>query len=378
MSPSAGAMQPIVRRFLREVAIGYGLFSTRDPEEWKLYFEDLGKLCAEAWHDDLPEEDRAWAAARRERFGKWVEGPRPNGTGPQETASALPSGHSAVPERFTPPWPMLLDAVEAAFLSFLDGFEAAPAGESEDAAAEAMSRLHRTYLWQAFSSGDTAQKHGRVALRAFQKGFALGRRGRSGSMQRPIPPMLEPPWYWGAGLPEYPGPTAARERAIRALPDAKDRNEWASRKQELLEIYASAWREDVPDEDREWAQAYRDCCTGHVNRRRLEAIARSAYESYLQSSGGVFDGAPGRTWPNHTDRELEPWRAFAERVDDAPEGESELEMAEAAAREYWDTLYRDAPPWDSDPDRAHWLAAARAARAKALAGYELPKRRWLR
>ncbi len=50
-----------------------------------------------------------------------------------------------------------------------------------------------------------------------------------------------------------------------------------------------------------------------------------------------------------------------------PKAKASSKTAEAAAREYWDTLYRDAPPWDSDPDRAHWLAAACAAScAKAL------------
>lgn len=95
-------------------------------------------------------------------------------------------------------------------------------------------------------------------------------------MKRPIPPMLEPPWYWGAGLPEYPGPSAARERALRALPISASRDEWLSSRQELRELYASAWREDVPEEDREWARAYRDCCTRYLNRRRRRAIARSA------------------------------------------------------------------------------------------------------
>ncbi|WP_437996967.1 hypothetical protein WMF26_39525 [Sorangium sp. So ce185] len=54
-----------------------------------------------------------------------------------------------------------------------------------------------------------------------------------------------------------------------------------------------------------------------------------------------------------------------DRVEDAPEGESEPETAAAAAWEYWDAHYREAPPWDSDPDQAHWLAALRAARRKA-------------
>ncbi|XXT18494.1 hypothetical protein WME94_50520 [Sorangium sp. So ce429] len=192
-------------------------------------------------------------------------------------------------------------------------------------------------------------------------------------MKRPIPPMLEPPWYWGAGLPEYPGPTAARERALRALPDPKNWNEWQSRKQELRDIYASAWREDVPEEDREWAAAYRDICTRYVNRRRRDAIAQCAYEGYLQSSGGIFDGAPGRPWQNLSHYASEPWCAFAGRVEEAPEGETEAATAEAAAREHWDTLYGKAPPWDSDPDQAHWLAAVRAARAKALAGDTPPE-----
>ncbi|KYF67090.1 hypothetical protein BE11_21905 [Sorangium cellulosum] len=62
----------------------------------------------------------------------------------------------------------------------------------------------------------------------------------------------------------------------------------------------------------------------------------------------------------------DPWRAFVDAVEDAPEGESELATAEAAAREYWDSLYREAPRWDSDPAKTHWLAAVRAAR-EALA-----------
>ncbi|WP_242515612.1 hypothetical protein [Sorangium cellulosum] len=113
---------------------------------------------------------------------------------------------------------------------------------------------------------------------------------------------------------------------------------------------------------------------GHVNRRRRDAIARSAYESYLESSGGVFDGAPGRPWPNLSHHASEPWRAFTDRVEDAPDGERERETAEAAAREYWDTLNREAPPWDSDPDQVHWLAAVRAARRKALDDDVVPEK----
>ncbi|WP_437276570.1 hypothetical protein WME90_35740 [Sorangium sp. So ce375] len=382
MNLSMGETKAFVPRVMREATIGHGLFSTKEPEEWKSSFEDLGKLYAEVWHDDLPEGDRAWAAAHRERFGEWLYEPRPSTI--DRTASPSPplSGAGRVPGRFTPPWPMLLAAVESAFLAFVNAFEEAPTGDSEQAAAGAASRLHRTYLWRILSADDTAEQHRPRALRAFQRGFQLGLRGTPRSMKRPIPPMLEPPWYWGAGLPEYPGPSAARERALRAERDQAlqappvpgDRQGWLTRQQELRELYASAWREDVPEEDREWAQAVRDCCTRHVYRRRRDAIAQSAYEGYLQSSGGVFDGAPGRPWPNLSRHASEPWRAFVDRVDDAPEGESELATAEAAAREYWDTLYREAPPWNSDPDQAHWLAAVRAARAKAQADDSPPER----
>jgi hypothetical protein len=137
--------------------------------------------------------------------------------------------------------------------------------------------------------------------------------------------------------------------------------------QELRDLYVSAWRDDVPEEDREWAESYRHSCMDEVNRRRRDAVAQSAYEGYLQSSDGLFDGQPARPWRNLSGYESNPWRALVDAVEDAPEGESELATAEAAALEFWDSLYREAPPWDSDPDRMHWLAAVRAARRKAQA-----------
>lgn len=367
MKSSMGKTKPLVRRDLCEAALGHRLFATRDPDGWKAHFEVLGTLCAEAWLDDLPEEDRAWAAAHRERFREWVDAPGPNGADPRSSASALQSGQVPVSGEFAPSWPMLLGAVESAFFASVRVFEVAPAGERERAAADATSRLHRTYLWRTLSSDAAAEQHRPEALRAFQRGFELGR-GTSSSIRSPVPPMLEPPWYWGAGLPEYPGPMATRERALRALPISVHRAEWLSRNRELRDLYASAWRDDVPEADREWAQVYRDCCAGHVNRRRRDAIARSAYESYLQSSGGLFDGEPGRPWLNLSHSTSEPWRAFADRVEDAPDGESELATAEAAARECRETLHGKFPPWDSDPDHEHWLTAVRAARAQALAG----------
>src|SRR5262245_36298663 len=87
------------QRIHQEAATGYGLFTTKDPDTWKWHLERLGKLHGEAWRDDLPEEDRAWADARREEFGHWVVG------------------------RPAPPWPMLLAAVKRAFLTLREGFE---------------------------------------------------------------------------------------------------------------------------------------------------------------------------------------------------------------------------------------------------------------
>jgi hypothetical protein len=179
--------------------------------------------------------------------------------------------------------------------------------------------------------------------------------------------MLEPCPSWQVSAPVLPGPSAARERALRALPMPEDPEERTAREQELRALYASAWRQDVPEEDRIWAAVYRETCTLWVNHRRRRALAQSAYEAYLRSGEGRFDGAPGRPWNRLSTCINEPWCAFVDRIEDAPEGESELATAEAATWEYWDALYRAAPPWDIDPDQAHWLAAVRAVRAKALA-----------
>ncbi|WP_438024722.1 hypothetical protein [Sorangium sp. So ce233] len=174
------------------------------------------------------------------------------------------------------------------------------------------------------------------------------------------------------------GQRVAGEGATGALWDAwlhcKDPKEFAALQQELRDLYASAWRDDVPEEDREWAESYRHACMDEVNGRRRSAVAQRAYEAYLQSSDGLFDGQPARPWPSLPYVASDPWRAFVDAVEDAPEGESELATAEAAAREYWHSLYREAPRWDSDPAKTHWLAAVRAAR-KALAG-DVPPDTW--
>ena len=59
-------------------------------------------------------------------------------------------------------------------------------------------------------------------------------------------------------------------------------------------------------------------------------------------------------------------------MEGAPEGENELETAEAAVRQYGDYRKLEPPPWGGDPNQIHWLAAVRAVR-EAAATYGPPK-----
>ncbi|WP_437645419.1 hypothetical protein [Sorangium sp. So ce362] len=357
----------------QEAGYGYGLFTTKSPDLWKWHLENLGQLCAEAWDDDLPEEDCAWAEPYRKKFSRWIDDSGHADTGHKANAADLQSRHGRFGGEPAPPWPMLLEAVQSAFFGMLEGFKKERPGASEPAAADPMSRLHKTYLWQTLTSDDTAQEHRVDALRAFQRGFRIGRRGRPRTLTRPIPPMLEPPAIWEIGAPALPGPSAARERALRALPVPDDPKELTARAQEQRALYASAWRDDVPEENRIWAALYRETCMLWVNQRRRNALAQSAYEGYLQSSDGRFGGEPAGPWRSVSAFAHEPWYSFADRIEDAPEGESEPATAEAAVWEYWNARYREAPPWGSDPDQAHWLAAVRAGRRKAQADDDPPQ-----
>ncbi|WP_438032808.1 hypothetical protein [Sorangium sp. So ce204] len=352
---------------MQEAGYGYGLFTTKSPDLWKWHLENLGQLCAEAWDDSLPEEDRAWAEPYRKKFSTWIDDSGHADMDHKASAVYLRSRHGRFGGEPASPWPMLLEAVQSAFFAMLEGFKKERPGASEPAAVDPMSRLHKTYLWQTLTSDETAQEHRVDALRAFQRGFRIGRRGRPRTLTRPIPPMLEPPATWEIGAPALPGPSAASERALRALPVPDDPKELAARTQERRALYASAWRDDVPEEDRLWAALYRETCMLWVNNRRRSALAQSAYEGYLQSSDGRFGSGPAGPWRSVDTFAKEPWYSLVDRVEDAPEGESEQATAEAAVWEYWDALYRDAPPWDSNPDRAHWLTAVRAARRKAQA-----------
>src|SRR5262249_31421250 len=107
MKPLKQETTSFVGRAAREAAIGRGLVSTKDPADWKAHFEDLGKLCAEAWYDDLKGADRAWAAAHRGKFKHWVRDSQHKGLDPGTNAS-LQSNHGPFDWEPNPPWTMLL------------------------------------------------------------------------------------------------------------------------------------------------------------------------------------------------------------------------------------------------------------------------------
>lgn len=211
-------------------------------------------------------------------------------------------------------------------------------------------------------------------LRAFRRGFRLARKGWSKAMSRPIALPDRGPLGWSDSLKRLHGPRAARNRAleeeVRKTPAIKD---WHATYRQLKELQAEAWRDDLPPEDQLWAWHYRLTCKWEINFRRLLVIVKSAAEGYLASSDGLFYGEPEPSPTNAKISHGDSWLSFAERVEDAPEGESELETAEAAAREFWDTLYKEPPPWEGDPNQIHWLAAVRAVR-EAAATYVPPQR----
>ncbi|WP_437529657.1 hypothetical protein WME79_48170 [Sorangium sp. So ce726] len=328
---------------VREAGNGSVMFTTKDPREWKSSLQDLGKVCGTAWRDDLAEEEeRAWAEAHRKEFNHWVDG------------------------RVAPPWPMLIAAVKRAFVAGYGALERKPTTE-----AEALARLDRTYLGKLLTADDVAQGHGPEALRAFQRGFRLGRSERPFSTKRNIPRMVDPPYHWYRQQAEANllGPSAARERALVAAWRASgaSREDVEASQHALRELHASAWRQDVPEEDRAWAEAYRETCAHWVTVHRRDVVAQSAYEAYLRSSDGILDGEPAPPWSKRRHRDSEPWRFVADRVEDAPEDESELATAEAAAREYWDARWREVPPWDGDPSQVQ-LARGGPRRAGDVGG----------
>ncbi len=112
--------------------------------------------------------------------------------------------------------------------------------------------------------------------------------------------MVDPPYHWYRQQAEANllGPSAARKRALVAAWRASgaSREDVEASQQALRELHASAWRDDVPEEDRAWAEAYRESCAHWVIVHRRDAVAQSAYEAYLRSSDGLPDGEPAPPW----------------------------------------------------------------------------------
>ena len=157
------------------------------------------------------------------------------------------------------------------------------------------------------------------------------------------------------GLPVLPGPSAAREEDIwRQLYPCFDEAKKERLFRELNELYASAWREPVPEEDVEWARDHRE----QIRKEKWASMGGLtgiwAYNAYLKSSGGTFDEKPAPPY----ERVEEAWRAFGERVRHAPAGEGERDMLEAAFAAFSACSGQPVPPCSD-----HWLAALRAVQA---------------
>ena len=96
----------LMRRIEVEAGTASHLFSPQDIWGRNMDLETLGRLCAEAWHDDLPEADRAWAEAHREKFGRWVDDSRPEAIRPRVDAGSPESLTGRFDKEPAPPWPM--------------------------------------------------------------------------------------------------------------------------------------------------------------------------------------------------------------------------------------------------------------------------------
>jgi hypothetical protein len=340
-----------------------------ESKGWTSWLEMLGGLCVEAWHDDLLEEDSAWAAAHREKFNRWTKGLLSNEINTEGHPGSRPSTQQSFDELLVLPWAMALEAVRSALLVAFDHEAKTLAADGEPVDWDPATRVEESHVIRTLTAEGAAEAICPRLLRAFRRGFRLARRGWSKAMSRPIPPPVTYRWLFPTPLKRLPGPRAARQLAlqeeVRKTPEVPN---WRGVYRELQELCAEAWRDDLPPEDQLWAWYYRLECKSEINSRRLFALGESAFNGYLASSGGLVYGEPEpRDWRHSA------WYSFVERVEDAPEGESELETAEAAVREFWDARYKEPPPWEGDPNQIHWLAAVRAVREAALT-YVPPQR----
>lgn len=349
-----------------EAEIGIKRFCAQDPAEKARFDAQRDELWLRAWRGPLAEEDVEWAFLRRRwalsaderhRLGLWAwEGYRESNGGAFE-------GHGArweeLDERAKEPWAEFGARVRYAL----------PGEEEKETLRAALAR----FAVVSGKSMPAPSEHWLAALRSVR---AKNPKLREGDI--PLPPLTPAAKARGAQYalamqirskltsrspaePWYPGPAAARELAIwqesywYEYPELRE--DPALRDQlgfELRKVWALAFRAPMPEEDAEWAAAFRKLAPDFMERLRTGA-GEWAIEGYLASTGGTFDGNPASRETMNT----EAWYAFGERIFRGPPNEDEKEMLEAAIAAYESAAGQKAPPYSE-----HWVAAYRTIRAK--------------
>ncbi|MDI1448001.1 hypothetical protein [Polyangium sp. 6x1] len=152
------------------------------------------------------------------------------------------------------------------------------------------------------------------------------------------------------------GPSAALEEELtRESYYVQDMAEKVAIAREKEKLIQRAFCDPVPAEDLEWARLHRERAARNLEASRWTNAGQWAYEAYVASAGGTFEG---RSVPwNSREVHHEPWCDFGDRVAGAPEGESNEETLVAALTSFGSRTGQQAPT-----PSEHWLAAARAVR----------------
>jgi hypothetical protein len=342
--PSAALEAELEREFLCVV----------DPLEKVAIADELHELRSRAWNEPVPEEDAEWARLHREQHERNHGARLREFAGYRaykaylESSGGLFGNEHAPPEPLDPePWREFGNRVR----------KAAPAESEEETLAAALAG----YAQYAGKQAPAPLEPFRAAVRAVRESFKKPQGDPPRRSPRPRPPkeILYGPTAHGArGAfdPIAPGPSAAREaELVKQYCSSRDPVERAAMREQLERVMFGLWREPVPEEDAEWARIHRGWLELSEENNLCERGCRWAYAAYLESSGGVFDGEPAPREPYDT----LSWSAFGNRVRKAPAGEPEEETLAAALADYGRCSRQPLPP-----PSEHWLAAARAVRAR--------------
>ncbi|MDI3284644.1 hypothetical protein [Polyangium sp. 15x6] len=159
--------------------------------------------------------------------------------------------------------------------------------------------------------------------------------------------------------PIAPGPSAALEGELRLeYWHMEDHAGKEAISMELAKLLLRAFRDPVPEEDMEWARLHRKRKVLNLLGPRRCNAGEWAYEGYLASTGGTFEGRSMPPWRSPA-FDHEPWYDFGDRVAGAPEGESEEETLAAALAAFGSRAGQPAPA-----PSEHWRAAAGDVRTK--------------